>query len=188
MPELVPKVSVPCGKSGDWRTECFTISKEERVMLALRYGYRAPSPGTYTRLMHGKHVIMSDTDAERRDHFAPVLEAHGNVLITGLGLGMVAQACLLKPEVDHVFVVENSRDVIQLVAPHYHERFPDRFDVIYGDAFGYRPPRGLPIHTIWHDVWPNVCADNLPDMKYLSMRYRRKGAWQGCWGRHDIRR
>ena len=83
------KVSVPEGESGDCKVERFTISKEAASMSLFRYGgERAPRPGTYTRLIVNGHLMMSDTDAEMRDHWEPIRRANGHILINGLGIGM----------------------------------------------------------------------------------------------------
>jgi Spermidine synthase len=110
-------VQVPEGTSGDWRVEKFVVSPEDSARSLFSYRDRAPSPGTYTRLMRGRTVVMSDVPAEMRDHWSAVHHATGSVLINGLGLGMVLQACLEKPEVTDVTVIEFSADVIRLVAP-----------------------------------------------------------------------
>lgn len=187
------QVSVPEGAHGPWRVERFTLDKdfcrtEELRMIFAGQGYRAPRPGTYTRLVHEQHgLVMSDTDAEVRDHFEARHAAHGRVLVTGLGLGMVLQMLLRKPEVEHVTVVEIDPDIIALVGPHYQEMFGERLTIVQGDAWTWTPPEGAHYDYAWHDIWPDLCEDNLPEMTKLHRRYRKYVDEQGSWGREQLR-
>lgn len=184
--ELIPNVDVPEGQSGIWKVERFTIENDVQFRLwnlrAMRDG-RGVVPGEYTRLTRNGEVIMSDTTAEKNDHRWPVLKAEGTILINGLGLGMVLNACLLKPEVTKAVVVEKSPDVIALVAAHYRKKFPGRVEIVEADAFEYEPPKRAKFMLCWHDVWDSICADNLPDMKRLHRKYGRRTIYQGSWGR-----
>jgi len=116
---LIPKITVPEGVKGDVVIGRFSVDDQMSDMSRIIDGSRYVKPGDYTRLEIGDAVVMSDTQAERRDHIDPVREARGRCLVAGLGLGVVVQAMLLKWEVDHVTIVEKNQDVIDLVAPHY---------------------------------------------------------------------
>ena len=180
------KVSVPEGVSGKWRVERFTVTEEAAALERIRSifnGGRGVPAGTYTRLTRGGEVVMSDTPDEISDHLHAIHRAHGHVLINGLGLGMVLQAVLRKPEVERATVVDNSADVIALVGPHYQAMFGDRLTIIEADALEYKPPKGSRFGVVWHDIWDGICSDNLPDMKALHRRYGRLTEWQGSWGR-----
>lgn len=182
---MIPSVSVPEGKSGKWSIEKFTIGQEERLSifnLRLAMHGRSIPPGTYTRLLcEGRGVIMSDTPAERRDHYSFVRAARGHVLINGLGIGMCLNAALAKPEVTKATVVELDEDVIRLVAPHYLS--DPRVEIVHADAYEYAPPKGIRYGAVWHDIWDSICADNLEDMKKLHRKYGRRADWQGSWAR-----
>lgn len=194
--ELIQKSAVPEGESGQHRIERFEVSAKdaemERIRSIFQGGNRAVPEGTYTRLVRGPAgfghtVVMSDTPAEMRDHFAPVREARGNCLVHGLGLGLVAEAMLRKDSVEHVTVVEKSGDVIALVAPYLSAKWGDRLSIVEADAMEWAPPKGARFGVVWHDIWDHICADNLPDMKRLHRRYGRRSDWQGSWARELIR-
>lgn len=174
------KVDVPEGQSGEWRVERFTVSETEARFHAIRNGGRAVRPGTYTRLIRGGKTIMSDTPAEMSDHTYFVRIATGSVLVNGLGLGMCAAAVLRKPEVTSLTVVEKSLDVIRLVAPSLSD---DRLTIIEADALDWQPPKGKRYGAVWHDIWDDICADNLPDMHRLHRKYGGRADWQGSWCR-----
>lgn len=185
----IEQVSIPEGARGQWRIERFEISEHEAKMSAIRaiqHGRGAVSPGTYTSLKHARRgIIMSDTPDEMRDHIFAVHRAKGHVLINGLGLGMVLAAVLRKPDVYRVTVVEIDPDVIALVGPHY---VCDRLEIVNASAFDYAPPKGVRYGAVWHDIWDNLCGDNLKEMTTLKRKYGRRCDWQGCWGEEYIKR
>lgn len=187
---LLQKVDIPEGESGDWKVERFTVSDEDAKFNNLRAAIGASSrwimPGEYTRLTHCGYVVMSDTPVELRDHFEVVDRAKGQVLIHGLGLGVVTEACLRKPEVDHVIVIEISEDVIKLVGTYLKERWGNRLTILRADSLTWKPPKGFRYDVVWYDIWPDLCADNLGDMKLLHRRYGRRCDWQGSWGRSIV--
>lgn len=182
------KVSVPTGSSGDWKVEKFTVSPEQAMWHNIRAGGRGILPGDYTMLRCRSTVVMSDTQAEMMDHYEPVRRAKGNILINGLGLGLVLLNCMLKEGVDHITVVERSKDVISLVAPHYMSTYADRLTIIHADTFTYKPAKGTRYGMVWHDIWPDICADNYDGMKKLHRRYGRYSDWQGSWCRTQVKR
>ena len=186
------KVDVPEGVSGSWFVERFTVTESATKLQNLQdavhgYGSRWVRPGVYTRLVHGSRVtgttVMSDTPAEIADHLHFIRRATGTVLLHGLGLGVVLQGCLEGGNVEHVTVVEKSPDVIALVAPHYQKRYGRRFELIEGDAFAWKPPRGRRWTCAWHDIWTSINPDNLPQMHRLHRRFGRRVEWQGSWSR-----
>lgn len=191
--DLVRKVDVPEGQEGDWSIKQLTITEDDVMMHNLRErirgGGREIPPGTYTRLLHKGCVVMSDTPAEMRDHWEPVREAKRatgeiDVLINGLGIGMVLQAMLDIPNVRSVTVIEISQEVINLVKPHYVNRYGDkRLEVHWADALIWKPPANKRYAVVWHDIWNSICADNLEEMKTLHRRYGRRCEWQGSWCR-----
>lgn len=183
---------LPTGAAGDWTISRFTVTPKDEELGRLHaavsrssFGRFTPA-GDYTWLKHRGHTIMSDTPDEISDHLGAIHRARGRVLIHGLGLGMVAAAVLRKPEVAHVTVVEIDADVIQLVSPHLTTAFGARLDVVHADALTWKPPRGAAWDVAWHDIWPNICEDNLDEMKKLHRRFGRRAAWQGSWSRELI--
>jgi hypothetical protein len=196
--DVLTKVDVPEGAVGSAKIERFEITESD-VRLALFQDSRARTdPGTYTKLVVGGELWMSDTQAERRDHYEPVRRAleldhsEGRVLITGLGIGMVVQAMLHVPQITHVDVVEMNPDVIDLAAPHYSEmaaKLGKTFDVHHGDAHARKVlfPAGTTWDLAWHDIWLNICTDNLESMGKLARTYTRFVGWQGFWAKEECR-
>jgi hypothetical protein len=130
---------------------------------------------------------MSDTRAEIMEHdpmldkldlCAPFGQAK-RVLINGLGLGLVAHAALTYPRVEHVDVVEYDPEIIELVGQ-YLTADP-RVTIHLGDAYDISWPQGTRWDLAWHDIWPYISDDNLPEMARLGRKYRGRVGWQGWW-------
>ena len=178
------KVNLPDGESNGVRIERFEVSSEDVVMANLRlmrdgHRHRLICPGTYTRLVMNGGTMMSDTPAEQADHRWFVKNATGRVLVTGLGIGMVAMALAAKPDVVSVTVLENDPDVIGLVAPH----MDPKITVIEADAHKHRFPRGTTFDAVWNDIWQHISLDDAESRATLSRKYFRlcttdiKGNW-----------
>lgn len=175
-------VQVPDGICGAWRVESFSISEEESKRSAMRFWRdEYVTPGDYKRLMRGNAVVMSNTPMEIRTNSEIIQQAKGDVLINGLGLGMVLTAILAKPEVGSVRVIEKNAEVIELVGPTFTD--DTRVQIIHADCFDYKPASGERFSAVWHDIWDYICSDNLPEMKTLHRRYGRRADWQASWCR-----
>jgi hypothetical protein len=203
---MLVRADIPERRRGQWAVRQFTVSEADEEVSRLRsvisFGSRGRfvPQGTYTGLYRGATPVMTDTPDEIRDHRLPIYEARrrgGHVLLNGLGLGVVVQAILQDEEpapwnheaqVERVTVVEIDPDVIELVAPYLEERFHPRLEVVRGDALTWQPPKGRRYSVAWHDIWDNICGDNMTEMIRLHRRYARRADWQGSWCREECRR
>ena len=172
---------IPNGQSGMWKVEDFEVPENslENMRLAFQPGGRTVKPGNYKKLTRNGKLIMSNTQAEMQDQSYFVYKAHGNVLINGLGLGCALAKILEKEDVKFVTVIENSKDVIKLIAPFFKE--DSRVNIIHSDAFEWKPPKGVRYNAVWHDIWDDICGDNLPEMTKLHRKYGRRTDWQESW-------
>ena len=184
---MIDAVAIKEGSKGPWTVSRFTIGADPTIEnLRLMRDGRGVRPGTYTKLTHSSRgVVMSDTTAERHDHYPFVWKAEGHCLINGLGIGMCLSAILKLDRVNFVTVVEVDQDVIDLVWPNYKG---ERCDVVCASAFDYAPPKGVRYGAVWHDIWDAINEDNYDEMKRLHRKYGRRADWQGSWGRPQIER
>lgn len=188
--DLIPSVSIPEGKRETAAITHFTVTAEEVSLINLsllfdRQHDRVVAPGTYTRLTADGRLQMTDTGAEKMDHALVVKKATGDCLVTGLGLGMVANAMALKPEVKTVTVIEINADVIELVRASMHPKV----SVIHADALEWKPGKGQKWDVIWHDIWPEISLDDCETRTALSRKFaQRWRVFHGAWAKDEIRR
>jgi hypothetical protein len=197
-------VSVPAGESRDWSVVKFRVSSMQAQLHAIRHALsvdgalanRACPAGRYTKLKHKDRIVMSDTPAEILDHMPLIgrikrlsfsTKRKANILVNGLGLGLCLQLvddCGLLQGIRKIDVTELSCDVMRLVLPTYLENpeWRRRLYIHNVDAFKFEPKGGY--HAVWHDIWPDINADNLPEMERLEAKYKNRCSWQGCWGKH----
>lgn len=173
------KVNLPDMEKGPWKIKKFTTDRVD--IHSLVRGRGVPVGETFTRLTRNGYLVMTDTPAEQRDHMQAVWMATGSCLINGLGIGMVLKNILLKPDVTDVTVIEISQDLIDIVSPFYQDI---RVEFVCASALDYKPPKGKRYGMVWHDIWDNICGDNLPEMARLHRKYGRRADWQGSWAKH----
>jgi spermidine synthase len=154
-------------------------------------------PGTYTSLFvttaPGQiECMMSDLRYERATCAEVVERAHGDVLVAGLGLGMILHPILRKPDVRSVTVVEKYPDVVRLISPTLPTT--DGLTIVVADIFEWSPPLGVHYDVIWFDIWPDISADRLPEMRALHQRFapflkvENPGRWMESWHRVETER
>lgn len=182
------EVTIPDGKRGDWKISTFKVSEADALIFNVRatfsFGNRGRyiSPGTYKKLTRNGTTVMSNTDAEIVDHYTFFQKAEDadHILINGLGLGVTLTKILQYDKIKTITVIEISEDVINLVAPYF---IHPKIKIIHADAFTWCPPKGKRYSTVWHDIWDNLCIDNMPDMYKLHRKYGKRCDWQESWSR-----
>ena len=181
------KVNIPEAKSGEWYVERFIVKDDiQKAIFNLHAGGRSVPNGTYTRLMRDhswNNPMMSDTPSEIYDHYEPIYKAQelgGRILLNGLGLGCVLKAILTFPNVTRIDVVELEQDIINLVAPSYND---PKVHIYNEDAYTITWDKSDRWTVAWHDIWANICSDNLEGMAKLHRKYGHKVIWQGSWAK-----
>lgn len=164
-----------------------------RDAVNFRREHYGQKPGT---LVHLKNkygtIMMADSEMEHRTNKPFLWKANGNVLIGGLGLGMILLAVQAKEEVNSVTIVEIHQEIIDLVA----SQLPlnGKVEVVHGDIFEWYPPKGIKYDTIYFDIWDNICGDNYEEMKKLHRRFARRlnrdnpNCWMSCWRHKETKR
>lgn len=175
------------GKVGDFELSHFEIGEND---LYARL-HHIPC-GKFVRLLHKGDVVMSDTYMEKRTNANFVRNAHGKVLIGGLGIGLILLAIQDKPEVEKIVVVEKHKEVIDLVK----DQLPlnGKVEVVNADVWEYTPTEKF--NTIYMDIWNFINTDVYRDsMKPLIARYRKflvskqddNGRFIDCWCRKEAK-
>ena len=138
--------------------------------------------GEYMSLLYNNCLLMSDTPMERRTNMRLLTEANGDVLIAGLGLGMILFPLEEDDAVKSITVIEKSTEIIELVWSQIKHHFK-KVRVINADIFEWSPRKkdregkpyfnkGFKFDTIYFDIWPYVNSDIYEEMKQLKVKYR----------------
>lgn len=182
------RVKVPYAKAGPWTIKPVRVREDLETLRQVRIG-RGTGPGKYTLLQHATHgIVMSDTNAEIKDFLRYIYKFHGNVLVTGLGIGCVVKALLTRDVIGHITVVEQSADLIRLVAPSYKN---SRVTIVEGDAYEWTPPLGTKYDWAWHDIWYSIGPSKPPQMARMRRHYKSYMVGKGrqeCWGEDECQR
>lgn len=188
---------IPTGERGLWRIKQITLS---RPIMAPRHGNQVIiDAGTYTQLFRYTEAkpfetsqgecVMEDTIYELQTHFDFVFRAHGDVLITGLGLGCVARGVRINPRVKTVTVIERDADILAMVAPH----MPSGIEIIHAEAEDWVKKCGRKFDVAWHDLWTDQeKGESHLQVKHMAMIFACRDvikAFQGAWAfPRDFRR
>jgi hypothetical protein len=191
MAELVPQ-----GAKGRASVHHVTVDAEGGRTACYVYGeFKTPSPpGTYVslRVMNDAgqaQVMMSDFHYERSTCAEVVRRAHGDVLIAGLGVGMILHPIVKKQQVRSVTVVEKYQDVVDLISPTLPRN--RKLSIVTDDIFRWQPPHDRRYDVIWFDIWPDIEACRLPEMGRLHRRFRahlndsNPRRWMESWHRRE---
>lgn len=193
MDMFTPMVEVlPPLQYGIAKVEHFEVNESESQWSYMRRGDGVPA-GKYARLYVGGTLMMSDTNMEHRTNAHAVRQSTGDVLIAGLGLGMIVLPIVAKPEVTSVTVVEKHLDVIESVG---RALFPVmgknsyKLTIYHGDIMDWRPAKGVKFDCIYFDIWPHKCTDNLKQIAKLHQAFkgRLKGnRWMDSWCKDELK-
>lgn len=132
----------------------------------------------YIRLVkNGEGIMMSDTPMERNTNKGFILDANGDVIVFGLGLGLVIIPLLKKKNVKSVLVVELYQDLIDLVYPILKKHDTEnKLSVIQGDCFEVHKsiPKEQKFDSVYGDIWIEICTDNYEEMKILTKNWKNR--------------
>lgn len=152
-------------ENGDFRLEHFEVRNGD--IQAILSGV---NPGNYVRLMHRGEVVMSDTYMEKRTNISFCANAYGDVLIGGLGIGMIIMAIQDDEGVKSITVLEKHQEVIDMITAQLP--FNDKVKIICADVFKWKPEKGQKFDCIYMDIWNYVNSDTYQyEMKPLKRKY-----------------
>ena len=171
---------IPPGESGTVKIDHYVTSEMNSFQSMFGgIGY-CPSNLKIVRLCVDGQLMMTNTPAEMDTNMEFIYNAKGDILIGGLGIGMLlSELDKRNKEYTSITVIEKSSDVIKLVAPY----FP-KVKVIEGNIFEWKPEKGTKFDCLYFDIWPSASEDNLPDMSKLHNKFKffkKKGGWMGSW-------
>ena len=172
-----------------WKLEKFKI--EQGNFSAMVDGIM---PGTYIRLLHNGECVMSDTSMEQRTNLRFCSKAYGDIIIGGLGIGMIVMAIQDKPEVRSITIIEKNQEVIDLVASQL--KFNDKVSIICADVFEWKPKRGVKYDMTYMDIWnwinEDVYKKEVQPLKRKYVRFLRPKSenpnrFNECWAEYQAK-
>lgn len=129
--------------------------------------------GNYIRLIINGQTMMSNTPMEKRTSAEFVCNAYGDVLICGLGIGLVIMPLLESEKVKSITVIEKYQDVIDCVLPQIVSYDTEgKLKVICQDCFDFDTKDKF--DTIFIDIWAYINSDVYKEeMLPLKRKYRK---------------
>ena len=138
-------------RRGPW-----TVYRTDDDILVLEHDYRG--------------VVMTDEgfEMDELEHAAEVV--HGNVVVAGLGLGLVVDEMARNPMVDEITVVEVCRNIIDLVGWKYIG--DPMLTIVEGDAYEF-PHRHVfeKLDWVYLDIWDDDSGATYPERQDLRAQW-----------------
>lgn len=177
------------GCKGDHKLDNFHV--DGNTFYAILQGI---DDGDYTRLSYRGEVVMSDTPMEKRTNQFVIQHAHGDVLIGGLGIGMILLEMDKNPQVRSITVIEKYQDVIDLVGSQLP--LSDKVTIIHADVFEWKPVKGTRYDCIYMDIWSYINSDVYKEemvplkrkwSRYLKAKDVSPNRFNKCWAEYNAK-
>lgn len=173
----------------------FTVSKEDvrrqKIIAAMSCVYEDYfdfDAGEYVSLNIGGELVMSNTPMEIRTNSEFMNEAFGDVMIVGLGLGIILFEIAKKPNVNSITVIEKNSDLIDLIKPILPHYIKNKLTIINGDIYDIDIKEKF--DSLYFDIWNTIKGDNYPQMKELTKKFRKnrnKNSILMHWRKNDCK-
>jgi len=171
------------GQVGKFTIERATISKgtvtdgydrHRGKMDQIIYDFDYP----IVKLTENGNTWMSDNPFEVESSMGAVESARGDVLIGGLGIGLLPT--LMKDKVDSIDIVELNQEVIDLV---FHQVVTEKMKIIRDDICHYLTATEKRYDFICVDIWPDTLLPlwDINAVKELAQRCLKPDGDTWCW-------
>lgn len=124
-------------------------------------------------------TMMSDHPSETKSNQHFIDNAYGDVIIFGLGIGMIIMPLLNDKDIKSITVVEKDIGLISLVGDilKSHDK-SGKLNIVEGDAFEYYNKLGSgktrkQFDTIYFDIWIRVQKEQIKEMESLHGLYNK---------------
>lgn len=155
-------------------------SEEDGYREHTPFGY-FEKPFNYLAIDEGNTNWMSITPHEINTMKRAIKEAHGNILVLGLGLGYYPYMASLKQEVKSIDIVEIAKEPIAIfkesILPFFRQK--QKINVISIDAFEYLKNYSKKYDYVFADLW-HLPEDGLP-MYSKILKLERNGTEYNYW-------
>jgi spermidine synthase len=128
-------------------------------------------------------TMMSNHESETITNQKFIDSAKGDILIFGLGLGLIVFPLLKEIGINRITIVELDKGLIEMVSPIIRFQDPLRkVKIINGDCFSWETQERF--DTIYFDIWETIDKKAYSEMEILEKRYLRNlkdGGWIDSW-------
>jgi len=134
-------------------------------------------------------IIMSNSVMEKRTNTDFVTRANGDVLIAGLGLGLIILAIQDKPEVKSITIVEISEELKDFILEELEEHLNYKVKIVISDINTFEPSQKYDV--IYFDIWNNTSGGNWDNMRYLDDSFhlqinrKNKNSFMDSWRKKE---
>lgn len=148
---------IPCGDL--WR------DNEDRLRAPLGWFDREMK---YPALLENNREWMCVIPNEIETMRSAIEQAHGKVIVLGLGLGYFTMRVAMKEDVKQIIVIEKNHSIIEIVKKYLIQQFPnnEKITIIEGDAFKYMQ-KTQEVDFVFADLWHDV-SDGISMYKQLK--------------------
>ena len=180
--------------SGAWQLTTHHVKKgDELLVIDFREAFitgkaevkaRAPKAFKIHFLTEDGSTVMSSMPREYRQMFTASRKLRGNVLIGGLGLGLITVLASQKKEVKSITIVEKENDVISLVGPSV-TKLAKVDGIFLGGLFYYLENTKKKFDTAFYDIWTGTSEYDwityVVPLRRLSARAGLRPSSIVCW-------
>ena len=147
---------------------------DDKVLNFYNYSDNLEKERIVFLLNKSNECIMSSNLFERLTNQNFINSAKGDVIIFGLGLGLILFPLLEDEEINSITVIDNSIDIINTIGPiikNYDVN--DKLTIINGDVFTYyQQLNDAKFDVAYFDYWNIVDSTIYNDMKILKELYK----------------
>jgi hypothetical protein len=194
----ISPLHIPKGRIGKAEIQHLIHEPGTEVMLAnirtlMFGGYRKRPPSQHVtypyktvwhQLRHDDHgVWTTDLPCEQFQQLDACTGFKGEVLLGGLGIGLIATLLEKNPKVERITIVEKDDDVIRLVEPHL---YLSRTRIVHDDLFEFLKRPGFKFDYCFMDIWQSdgewVLTHTVYPLRRLARNVVRGGDGHiRCW-------
>lgn len=162
IPKMAELYNEPNIESENWSLNTFEVKPndyhlivKEQILPGKYVALRSKNLKKHNMILN--NCMMSDTPVERFTNQAFINYAKDNILIAGLGIGMVPAALAAKKDVKTITIIELDQEVIDLIEPFIRKYIPNqhKIKIVQADAYTYPDTyTGEKYDFAWLDIWP----------------------------------
>jgi len=118
-------------------------------------------------------TMMSDYPEEKVTNQKFIDNAYGDILIFGLGIGLIVFPLLDEENVNSITIVEKDLELPLLVGP-IIKKFDSfsKVNIVNGDAFTHFDKLDRKYDTIYFDIWSKITNESFEEMDRLHELYK----------------